>query len=126
MTLVFEFKYAPEVHKGLIFSSADRKTLYIRSSVSEKFVTYTKTCCEDCPPLILVEDEGTALEYDLRELPILVTDATQLPASVKRTDTTICANNHERRFNRLDDMLYLQLQGVHYYVRIEDIPLKSV
>lgn len=121
MTLVFEFKYAPEVHKGLIFSSADRKTLYTRSSVSEKFVTYTKTCCEDCPPLILVEDEGTALEYDLRELPILVTDATQLPDSVKRTDTTLFAKDREARILDERDMLYLELRGVFYYVPIAEI-----
>lgn len=125
MTLVFEFKYHPEL-KGLVFSSIDQRSLYLRRSASEKFVVYTKTCCGDCPPLVMVEDEGVFLEYDLRELPTLVTDATQLPPDVKRTDTAVFVKDREGRILDERDMLYLELRGVFYYVPIAEICRKTM
>lgn len=123
MSFIVDYKYSDN-DQGLIFSSEDRRTLFYRQDLTEKFTVYTKQCNCTCGPSIRLSFDDFSIDYDLSELPILHTDASQLPPGVKRTDKVIWVGNKSGPFRSLDDLFYLQLRGVFYYVRIADIPLK--
>lgn len=124
MSLIVDYKYS-DSDKGLLFSSADRRTLYYRQDLQEKFTVYTKQCNCDCGPSIRLMFDDFSIDYLLTELPILITDASQLPADVKRTDDKVWVGDKSGPVLRPEDMLYLQLRGAFYYVRIADIPYKD-
>ena len=123
MTLVFEFKYNPEVHKDRVFTSADRTTLYTRPSKTHEFTCY-QTGDHSSTIFVSFEEYGFWVEYDLTELPVLCTDAALLPPYVYRSDTMIYAKHVQVPFEDLDDTMYITIDDECFNVPISEIPLR--